>query len=153
MQVTHRRQQTDYYCGPAVLQMVGTAFDKNITQHEAAQLAQTTVETGTSAENLVQALEHLGLTVRAGNNQSIADIKAAQAAGEIIIICFTERSYNWGHYAVVDTITDTHVSLIDPAESQQDHTPFIIQEFEKHWKDPLFTKTDHWAAFVSKPKE
>jgi ABC-type bacteriocin/lantibiotic exporter with double-glycine peptidase domain len=153
MIIRHQLQHNDYYCGPAVLQMVGAAFDKHLTQHEAAQLAQTTAETGTSTKNLLRALEHIGLTVRAGDNQSIADIKAAQAAGDLAIVCFTERSYDWGHYAVVDTVTDTHVSLIDPAETQEEHTPFTIQEFEERWKDPLFTHTDHWAAFVSKPKE
>jgi ABC-type bacteriocin/lantibiotic exporter with double-glycine peptidase domain len=150
MQLMHRRQRTDYYCGPAVLQMVGIAFDKNITQREAAQLAQTTAETGTSAHNLVRALELMGLRVRAGNHQSIAAITEAQAAGEIAIVCFTERSHDWGHYAVVDTISDTHINLIDPAESHKDHTPFTLQEFEARWQDPLFTHTDHWAAFVRK---
>ncbi len=136
--------------------MVLGAFDIFITQREAARLAKTDKEfgrstgeeTGTMPENIVAVFRSYGLTVKDGENFTIDHLRAATTKNIIPIILFTERQMGWGHYAIVDTITNLEVTLIDPAETLGRHT-MTVEEFERRWQDPLLTKTNHWAAFVS----
>ena len=155
-----RRQRTNYYCGPAVLQMVLAFFGIRKTQRELARLAKTDkesgraygAETGTSIKNMVATLRKLGLKVEANNYCTLTDIKLALRQNKVPIVCFTERRLNWGHYAIVMGFRGTYIELLDPAEPRGDGGPMTITEFKHRWKDPLFTKTTRWAAFVGPPK-
>ncbi len=144
-----KRQRTNYYCGPAVIQMAASVLGKRITQHEAAKLARTTERVGTSLANLVAALRKLGTTVDESQHRTIGDIKRAIKKGEVVIVCFTERHFNWGHYAIVAGFKKNYIELIDPAEKLGTGAPMTVKEFEKRWQDPLHTKSVRWAAFVS----
>jgi ABC-type bacteriocin/lantibiotic exporter with double-glycine peptidase domain len=144
-------QKNDYYCGPATLQMTLGAFGITSSQDALAKAAKTNKKVGTSAINLVRVLRAHKLRVRAGNKQTLARIKAALAGGEVVIICYTEPILEWGHYAVVRKVTDTRIHLLD-SDARTGKTSLLIEEFKRRWKDPLFTKTVRWAAFVSAPK-
>jgi len=142
-----KRQRTNYYCGPAVLQIVASALGTRITQDEAAKLAHTNKKSGTSISNLVRVLNKFG-TVDAAEHRTVADIKKALAQGRVIIVCFTERHFNWGHYALVVEFKGKNIKLLDPAEKSGTGEPMTVKEFESRWKDPLYTKSVRWAAFV-----
>ena len=146
------KQLDDHSCGPATLQMVLGAYGIEITQKAAAEEARTTEEIGTSTAAIVAVLEKYGLKVEAGNGRALEDLKRATAEEKIVIICYTERGDNWGHYSLVLGFEDGNIILLDPQEENGEHPPFPTQEFEERWNDPLFTQSDHWAAFVGTRK-
>lgn len=149
MQRFFSRQINNDYCGPAVLKIILSAQGVSITQKEAALLAGTTRANGTSPQGLVKALRAHGLSVTGGNNRSIADLKSATQNGVVPVVCFTERHFSWGHYAIVLGFKGRYIELLDPAEKNGKGEPMSVTEFAKRWKDPLFTHTNRWAAFVS----
>lgn len=144
-------QQNSYYCGPATLQMILAACDIQTTQRALAQRAHTNKKMGTSAINMIKTLKHFKLSVRAGNRRSLPQIAQALTSGKLVIICYTEPFLEWGHYAIVQALTDTFIHLLD-SDAHKGKTTLTIEEFKHRWKDPLFTKTIRWAAFVEKPK-
>lgn len=147
MKIPFVRQKNDYFCGPAVLAMALRALGIRATQQEAARRAGTTKKNGTSAKGLIAALKSFGVRAEAGNRKTFADIKQALKKNRIVIVCYTEKHWDWGHYAVVKKIGTKTIQLIDPAE-RHGKSAVAIVEFKKRWKDPLFTKTVRWAAFV-----
>ena len=144
------KQRTNYYCGPAVLQMILKAHGVRLTQDTIALEAKTTREYGTKTEDMVRFLRGKGFVVVDGNGKTIADIERALARGDIVIVCYMERHLDWGHYSSVAGIEHGRIDLLDPAEKDGSGLPFPLDEFESRWRDPAFTKTDHWTAFVSK---
>ena len=146
--IPHFHQRNNYYCGPAVVQMVLAAFGKRATQGEIAVLAKTKKKSGTSTRGLVKALKSYALVVKTGNDKKISDVHHALAEGAVVVVCYTELHWNWGHYAVVADLRDKTITLIDPAEPLGTTLRLSVAEFTKHWKDPLFTKSRRWAAFV-----
>ncbi|HVV14944.1 MAG TPA: cysteine peptidase family C39 domain-containing protein [Candidatus Paceibacterota bacterium] len=148
MNIPHVLQENDYFCGPAIIAMTLGAFGRTITQQEAAVLAQTNEEVGTPIEGLVGALKGLGLSVDAAEKRTIDDLAAAVSEEKVCVVCYTEPVLEWGHYAIVEKIEKGAITLIDP-DSRTGTTSLVLEEFERRWKDPLFTKSERWAAFVS----
>ena len=141
------RQENEYYCGPAVLQAVLGQFSITATQTEIAKIAGTTAETGTSTEGMTRVLEHHGLALDAGERRTPEDIRSALASEKIVIVCWTERHLEEGHYSIVSEVSDEEITLFDPAEESR-QTRMSVEEFEKRWRDPLFTKTERWMMAV-----
>lgn len=146
------KQKNDYYCGPATLQMTLAHFGVKVSsQDELAKAAKTNKKTGTSALNLVRALRLYKMGVRAGNGKTLPALTQALHEDKVVIICYTEPILEWGHYAIVERITDKRITLID-SDARTGKTSLMLDEFMQRWHDPLFTKTKRWAAFVSAPK-
>ncbi|HVZ76133.1 MAG TPA: cysteine peptidase family C39 domain-containing protein [Candidatus Paceibacterota bacterium] len=148
MQIPLIQQEKDYYCGPAIIEMILGAYGKNITQDEAAKRAGTTEAVGTSIAGLAGVLAQENFSVDAAENRSVADIQQALQKGAIVIVNYTEPVWEWGHYAIAEKIESGMITLIDP-DSRTGKTSMLMEEFERRWKDPLFTKATRWAAFVS----
>jgi ABC-type bacteriocin/lantibiotic exporter with double-glycine peptidase domain len=145
------KQQNSYYCGPAIIQMVYSAYGVRITQKEAGRLAKSNSVRGTTVKDLVAVLKEPGFTVTAGENKTLATIKNALKKDAIVIVCYTEPVLEWGHYAIVEKISGGKITLIDP-DSRTGTTSLLLEEFNKRWRDPLFTKTVRWAAIVEPEK-
>jgi hypothetical protein len=56
-------QETEYYCGPAVVEMIAHAHGLAVTQEEVARAAGTNPEVGTLPEALANTIQGLGLVV------------------------------------------------------------------------------------------
>jgi ABC-type bacteriocin/lantibiotic exporter with double-glycine peptidase domain len=157
-QIPFFHQRTDYYCGPAIIQMVLGAYGIRITQREAARLAKTDKEsgratgkeTGTSTKNLLKTLRDFGLRTEAHNGRTIKELKGALKTDLIVIVCYTESKEEWGHYAIVKGFRTRTIMFIDP-DAHTAHTPMKLREFKKRWQDPLHTKSKQWAAFIDGP--
>ncbi len=65
-------------------------------------------------------------------------------------MCYTEPSWEWGHYVILTEVTNDTVILCDPDADRGACAPLPREEFERRWRDPLFTKTERWAAFVTR---
>ena len=156
MKLKFARQRTNYYCGPAIIQMILAAFGVRITQLQAAKLAKTDKlkgratgsETGTSIKNMLAVLRSYNLLVRASNHRSISDIKKALHRDAIVIVCYRERHYGWGHYSIVLGFRGQTIHLLDPDEGPAG-IYMSVSEFQSRWHDHIHTHTVHWAAFVT----
>ena len=142
------KQENEYYCGPAIIQMIAGAYGLSISQQEAARIADTTEADGTMTHNLVEALRGLGASVGEGDDKNLEDIRKALAEDAIVVVCYTEPIEEWGHYAIVQKLDGEKIVLIDP-DARTGSTTLMIDEFERRWQDPLFTKSTRWAAFVT----
>jgi ABC-type bacteriocin/lantibiotic exporter with double-glycine peptidase domain len=118
------------------------------TQKEISRYTKTTIKKGTSTQGLLGGLAHYGFRVRGAERQSISALTKSLKKGLVVIVCYTERHWNWDHYAIVLAVSKNSITLLDPAESKKRLT-LPLKEFKKRWKGPLFTYTDRWAGFVA----
>ncbi len=122
------------------------------TQKEIAAYTKTTTKAGTSTKGLLRALVHYGFTARSAERQTISHITKALTKDLVVIVCYTERHWDWDHYAIVLAVSKHSITLLDPAESKKRIT-LPLKEFRERWKGLLFTHTNRWAAFVDPPKK
>lgn len=128
----YSKQETDYYCGPAVVQMALARIGIVFTQKQLAKELATSPEVGTSADAIVALLRHHGLKPERRNGASLDDIRAALAEGKAAIVGYIDKD-NDPHYALASIVTDDTITLADPAWGEAYTMP--LQEFESRWRD------------------
>src|SRR3989344_1527161 len=146
MRLSH--QIHDYFCGPAVIVTVLSSYGIRTTQKKVARLAHTNKKIGTTTRGLVSALRSFGAEVGGGNGQRLGDIRRAIRDGKAVIVCYTEPNENVGHYAVAVGFDGANILLFSPDERGQRPVQMPLTEFRKRWKDPLFTHSRRWGAYV-----
>lgn len=130
--VPYVKQNTDFYCGPAIVQMVLARVGIIFTQEQLALEMGTTSERGTAAESIVDTLELHGLNALRANGATLDDISAALRQGKLALVGYVEPAGD-PHYALVTAVTDTAVTLSDPLFGQN-HT-MTKDEFTERWYD------------------
>jgi len=148
MRIRISHQINNHFCGPAVVVTVLRAFGMYSTQRAIARLARTNKKIGTSTKNLVSVLRSFGLKVEVRNGYSIQDLRDALKKGYAIIVCYTEPHQEEGHYGIVAGFKGKNILIYAPDERGYDPISMRIDEFESRWKDPLFTRSNRWAAIV-----
>jgi ABC-type bacteriocin/lantibiotic exporter with double-glycine peptidase domain len=143
------RQETEYYCGPAIVQMIFAAHGISMTQRRIATLMKTNKKIGTRPSAMIALLTSQGFNVRAAEKQNSALLKKSLKAEEIPIVLFIEPEMEWDHYAIVRKIKNGVVSLSDP-DARTGRTNMIEKEFIRRWKDRDVLQSTRWAAYVSK---
>lgn len=104
---------------------------------------------GTRIKELLAMFRKYGFQVQARNNHTLSNLQTALRAGKIVVVCFTEPVWEWGHYSLVRKIGKKKVFFIDPDVAEGKRS-LSIEEFKRRWRDPLHTKTVRWAAIVEK---
>lgn len=142
------RQQTASTCGPASLRSVLLHFGERVKSERELARSLGTTRAGTSPGALVRTARRRGLGAERAEQLSIQDLAAALARGEVPIVDYQawpseaqrERGGDWrdrsesGHYAAVQAVGPTHVSLMDP--STRGGTSEIAHgEFLRRWHD------------------
>lgn len=152
MEIPFFPQKNEHYCGPAVGQMILAAYGIESSQDALAREMKTPVtpHEGTLPKNLIATLRTHGLVVRTGQHKTLRTLAAALKRNELVLVCYTEPVEEWGHYSIVKEISDATIVLLDP-DSRTGTTSMLLKEFERRWRDPLFTNTTRWAAFVALP--
>lgn len=129
---TYAKQETDYYCGPAVVQMALARIGLASTQTELAGELATSAQTGTTADAIVSLLAAKGLAPQRRNGAAVADIQEALAQSKAAIVGYIEKEGE-PHYALVTDIADNSVVLCDPFWGER-HI-LTLAEFEERWRD------------------
>jgi ABC-type bacteriocin/lantibiotic exporter with double-glycine peptidase domain len=140
-------QETEYYCGPAVVEMIAHAHGLAVTQEEVARAAGTNPEVGTLPEALANTIQGLGLVVEAAQHRTLAEVSKALKEEKIVVVLFIEPEAEVDHYAIIKEIRDNLVILID-SDARSGTTEMLAEEFERRWKDNFVGATERWAAFV-----
>ncbi len=136
------RQERDYWCGPACVQMLLAADGRRVSQATLAGHLHTNARAGTSRRHLVRGLRMFGLAVavtRAGT--------LARLAQHLPAIVNYQASDGEDHYAIVLRLTTQQVIMHDPW-----HGPnyrLSRRAFLQRWKNPkLRKKYTGWFVHV-----
>ena len=140
-------QINNYFCGPAVIVTVLAAYNIHITQRKVARLARTNKTIGTSTKGLVRALRSFGVRVKAGKS-TLENIRRDFRSGVTVIVCYTEPYYDSGHFAIVAGFRGRNILLLSPDERGKKPAAMTLQQLHEPRKDPLFTHSKRWAAYV-----
>lgn len=153
MKIPFYKQDTEYTCGPASLQMVLSFLGDFKSEFELARRAKTSKETGTSHGGMIETAKREGFFVYVNSDSSAEEIKYFLGLGHPVIVDFLEPSSNIGHYGVATAIKKgglffrETICLNDPWNGGD--FKILLNEFEKRWRDPL-TKSKCWLMVVSK---
>lgn len=134
--------------------MIFAAHGIKMSQTKIAKEMKTplTMHEGTKPERMVHMLAKHGFGVQAGQRKKISDITHALNQNVIVVVCYTDPFDQYGHYVIVKSCTKSRIVFIDP-DRYMGRFSLPAKKFESLWKDPLFTKTVGWAAFVTAPKK
>lgn len=141
------RQSTGFACGAASMQAV-LAYWRAYEGRESAlyPILGTTEAQGTPPEGLVAGARHFGLEARMKEGTELADLRAALAAGETVILNLQawreapSKGTPWkdlwedGHYVVLVGLDDTHLYAMDPSVTAG-YAYLPLAEFEDRWHD------------------
>jgi ABC-type bacteriocin/lantibiotic exporter with double-glycine peptidase domain len=126
----HRQQEKDYYCGPAVAQMILANFNIVKSQKNLALQLKTKKSNGTSHKQLVNVLKKYALTIIETKDSTIPQMKR-DLAKRIVVTCYYLPKEKTGHYAIVTRITKKDIHLIDPYYGKNTIMPLL--QFKKVW--------------------
>lgn len=146
LSVPYFRQDTNYSCGPATIQMICAFYGYRESERDLMRLAKTTT-TGTSHGNLISATLKFGLYVYLNTDTTLQEIKYFLDSGIPVVVNYTEPSTEDGHYAVAVGYSAKHLILHDPWNGPHFHLPW--REFERRWYDHGVHKSHHWLLAVS----
>lgn len=110
------------WCGPAVLKMILEFYGIKKSEKELALLAGTTLEEGTDAKQMQEALRLFGLKTRIKNNSTFNDVKEYLDKNiPVIVDWFTRGRKDYpdsvvadGHYSIVVGLDKQFIYLQDP---------------------------------------
>lgn len=127
----YKRQETDYYCGPAVAQMILAHFGITAAQTDIAKELETDHSIGTSAKELQAFFTRRDFTVSYKNSAHWEDIGEELARGSVVV-GYIEQGGD-PHYALVTAITANAIVLNDPWHGET----FTLnkEEFLGRWRD------------------
>lgn len=108
------KQDTDYTCGPASLQMVLSFFNDHKSEACIAKKAHTDKEAGTAHKWMIEVAEREGFYCYVNNNSSLEELKNFIGTGLPVIVHFTEPSGEESHYSVIKGFGKKQLILNDP---------------------------------------
>lgn len=131
--IPYRKQETDVYCGPTIVQMILAAHGIELSQKEIAAALGTTESSGTTADAIQNYFATHKFAVTCTNEAALSDIKYMITAGKYVIVGYVEPSEDIPHYGIVKTLTAQDITIIDPWNGG-DHT-MSREIFEERWRD------------------
>jgi hypothetical protein len=151
--IPYRHQENEeFYCGPAIVQMLLAARGFERSQSELAQILGTD-KTGTEAAKIEDFLISNAFSVVRKNAASLEDIETALASGAEVVVGYIETTdHKFAHYGLVADITKDDITLIDPLLDP--HLKLTRVDFESRWHDDADNKYgERMMMAVSFPKD
>ena len=134
MPTSYRKQETDLFCGPAIVQMILATQDLEISQIDIAG-EMTTDKRGTPIKAMESYLKAQGFSTRRTNEAQWEDIEDALGERATIVVGYLEKGEDKAHYALVATTTQGEIILTDPFFGPEYR--LSREEFERRWKDDI----------------
>lgn len=125
------KQKTDYFCGPASLQMVFSYFNFDAEQYDLADKMKTDNEFGTKKKKMIDIVRKNGFHYCAKENSKIQDIEELVRNKIPVVVNFIEPSEEESHYAVVVGTSRHEIIFSDPWNG--DNFKILKKEFLKRW--------------------
>ncbi|MEK7505640.1 MAG: peptidase C39 family protein [Patescibacteria group bacterium] len=142
LDVPFYKQDTDYTCGPASLQMVMDFLGEFRSEKKLAKEANTLSTRGTKHGGLMEAVSKEGFYSYVNKNSNVEEIKHFLKMGLPVIVDITAEKE--GHYAVAVGFKDGKIILNDPWYGKGVKKP--EKEFMENWHDENFR---NWIMVIS----
>jgi predicted double-glycine peptidase len=127
------KQDTDYTCGPAALQMAFLFLGTFTSEKKLAKVARTNSEIGTTHRGMIDTALKQKFYCYVNKNSTINEIRHFVRLSFPVIIDYTEPSSDTGHYAIISGYQDRHVILNDPWNGEG--FKLSEAEFVSRWYD------------------
>ena len=114
LSVPYVRQNADYLCGPACIEMLVRWRGGEANQNEIAKLVQAAPDHWTDNDLLAAAAQKLGVRASAHDGSSIQEIRDAIYRGAPVVVNYIEQEAGDGHFAVVIGYDGDELILHDP---------------------------------------
>ena len=156
----HSYQETDDWCGPAVVQMVLLAAGIKNSQKEIAKDI-TNKWWGTGQNIMMAYLSRHFKLVNFKINATLKDIKYHLGKGHIIVVNWwddTDDDLPDGHYTIIADYLKKNrkIIMVDPSGSRKGLWKMDFKEFRNRWYDYLDvhgnTWVDGWMLWVDPKK-
>lgn len=145
LKIPYDKQENDYDCGPASLQMAFDYFKFHISQYKLEKEGKTNPKTGTNHENMIHVARKNGFHTYVNTNSSVSEIKEFLKQKKPIIVDYIEPSSEEGHYSIVSGLSKEYITLNDPWNGKDFKVE--IDNFLKRWRN----KNSHrWILVISK---
>lgn len=108
------KQRTGYTCGVACARMVLHAVGRKTSRDKLIKMLRPTKETGTHNHAFPRVAEKLKLSYVVGRDSSWQELRRIFNAGYVIIVCYWLEDEKTGHYAVIKSVNNDGVVLMDP---------------------------------------
>jgi predicted double-glycine peptidase len=131
MKIPFFKQDVNYSCGPAVIQMVLKFYGKFFSEEELMKRLKTNKNIGTRHEDMIDVTTKEGFYVYSNNGSSFQEIDLFLKEKKPIVVNFIEPNDNEGHYSVVVGLNDEDIILNDPWNGP--NFKMKKTDFEKRW--------------------
>jgi ABC-type bacteriocin/lantibiotic exporter with double-glycine peptidase domain len=148
-ELPYYRQENDYSCGPATLQMVFEYFNIVESQAEIAARGNTSEDSGLAEKDLVRLVREAGFFCYRNSSATFHHIAHFLQLEIPVIVHYIEPSDNEGHYAVVVSINQTHITLNDPWNGEG--FTLDLHEFDQRWCDEE-SEDGKWIMVIAPDK-
>ena len=146
MNIPYHKQITDYYCGPASLQMVLEYFGIHTSQQKLAEHLNTTPDNGTDHSDLIRVAREHGFYCYVNQESTLEEVRHFLAQKLPVIVNFMEPKDNDPHYAVVIDQQDENIILHDPWNGKE--FALLDKWFLDHWYD-VENNAKQWIMVLS----
>ncbi|MFA6536719.1 MAG: cysteine peptidase family C39 domain-containing protein [Candidatus Paceibacterota bacterium] len=145
LKVPYFKQDNNYSCGAAALQMVLRFYGEIYSEKHLAEVLGSNKDFGTSHQAMIDFVRKDGFHVHEADFASHDDLKEFLSKNIPVIVNFLEPESNEGHYAVVIGCEVGHIFLNDPWDGKG--FKLTIEAFEKRWINGAGTST-HWLMAI-----
>lgn len=115
--------QSPSYCGPACLKMVLHYYGTEVSEDELGRVAKTTLEHGTTNENLLLAAQTYGLSGVWHEFGTLEELREYTEKNIPVIVEWfsSDESPDPGetHFSIIIGVDDTRVILLDPEDGKR----------------------------------
>lgn len=132
LKIPFYKQDMDYTCGPASLQMVLSFLGDFKSEKSLSEEAHTDRDVGTKHNAMIETARREGFYCYVNNDSSWNEIKSFLTEGLPVIIHFTEPQGEEGHYAVVVGFEKGEIILNDPWNGK--NFKMAKKEFLPRWR-------------------
>lgn len=142
------RQPNKWTCGPVALKMALALQQVDRALEELIAALGTTEQAGTPHAHLIRFAQENGFEYQAGGNTSIGQVRRWREDGYAVVVAYYDIVERCGHFAVVDTVTDKRIHLLDPWFGPE-HS-YSIGHFYRRWHDSEGYR--RWALAIRRPR-
>lgn len=134
MRIPYFKQQKDWWCGPAVMQMALASFGVKKTQVQlTCELKTKKDDIGTKNKNMLNIAKSYLPKSQKFQRKRFTELRKNLARNHVIILSYFYEPDKTGHFAIVKKITRTRICLLDPEAGP--NKSYGLKHFKKIWHD------------------
>ena len=132
--IPYFKQEKDWWCGPAVMQMALASFGIKKSQKVLAkELGAKNNDIGTKNSSMIKVAKKYFSVVDSKEKKSFSELKNHLKQKKAVIVSYFYEPDKTGHFAVVKDITSKGIILCDSEAGP--NKKYSLKHFKKIWHD------------------